>query len=194
MDPEMAAAAADGDPVAQATAIPLIAAQQQREALAAAQAAAAAAAAAVGAGSHQDSGSRGWGAGGRGSKGGRGGRSGRGRGSGAAAAWEVADTAGSREGAGHVGACFTGPLATVAYLMRGIFSGVACKDCLPASAHQQAPSPVTAGASSKRQRVLLPLRPYPQPWDAREVRCAAGPSAPPAMLSDRLQQPLPPTE
>lgn len=29
---------------------------------------------------------------------------------------------------------------------------------------------VTAGASSKRQRVLLPLRPYPQPWEAREVR------------------------
>lgn len=97
MDPESAAAAANGDPMALASAIPLIAQKEQREALAAAQAAAQAAAAAA---SHQDSGSRGWGAGGRGSKGGRGGRGSRGRGSGAAAAWEVADTAGSREGRG----------------------------------------------------------------------------------------------
>lgn len=96
MDAETAAA--NGDPVAQAMAIPLIAAQQQREALAAAQAAAAAAAA----GSHQDSGSRGCGGAGRGSKGGRGGRGGRARGSSAAAAWEVADTAGSREGATRI--------------------------------------------------------------------------------------------
>lgn len=31
---------------------------------------------------------------------------------------------------------------------------------------------MTAGASSKRQRMLLPLRPYLQPWEAREVCCA----------------------
>ena len=155
----MAAAAANGDPVALAMAIPLIAAQQQREALAAAQAAAAAAAAQAAA-SHQDSGSRGWGAGGRGSKGGRGGRGGRGRGSG----WEVADTAGSREGG------FSSSGAAVSLPAQR-----AANTCLPrnlAGTYPSVPCGPAAGSTSKRQRVLLPLRPYPQPWEVQEVRFA----------------------